>query len=212
MKKTIYIWTILIIGTTVISCKKENSEDETNYSYLNESIEPYKFKSGSYWVFQNDSTKILDSIVVISTESNFYWSPPPVQGQAGTKREYYNMNLQSFLTSNNFNHFLTSNYIKQNGGGDYGQDGQPIFMSESNIGTKFNGMEIIEKFPTLIINGNSFNYIVETKITESEQYQPVFSNDTYLYFSDSIGIVKKVTGFGNGNFDSWSILRWNVQN
>jgi hypothetical protein len=71
-------------------------------------------------------------------------------------------------------------------------------------------MKIIAKFPTMTINSNIFKNVVETKITASQQYQPNFSNDTYLYFCDSIGLIKKVTDFGSGNLESWSVERWKV--
>jgi len=204
---------MLFIGLTIFSCRKDeavDNEEQTTYSYLSESMKPYKFRTGSYWVFKNDTTGILDSIVVTSTENNFVWSVPPVHGQPGSKDEFYKINLKSFTTSLTYNDYLTHYYIKRNGGGAYGQDGQPIFMADSDIGAVFNGMKIIAKFPTMTINSNIFKNVVETKITASQQYQPNFSNDTYLYFCDSIGLIKKVTDFGGGNVESWSIERWAV--
>lgn len=211
MKKTHYKLTLFLIGFTIISCNKEDTVDEINYSYLSESIKPFKFMAGTYWIFQNDSTEILDSIVVISTENDFYWSPPSIQGQAGGKSEYFQMNLKSFLTLDIYNDYLTNYYIKRNGGGDYGENGQPIYLANRDIGTEFNGMTIIAKYESLTINSNTFENIVETKITDSLQYQPMFDNNTYLYFSDSIGLIKKVTDLGNGNYDSWSIKKWNLK-
>lgn len=211
MKTTIYITTILLIGFTTITCNKENSTNETKYTYLSQSIEPYKFETGTYWIFKNDSTNTIDSLVVINTENDFFWSPPPVHGQSGTKSEYFKMNIESSLTSDLYNDYLTSNYIKRNGGGEYGQNGQPIFIADSDIGTEFNGMEIIGKYQTLIINNHTFSDVVKSKITESQQYESIFINDTYLYYSNDIGLIKKVSDLGNGKFESWSIVRWNVK-
>ena len=83
-------------------------------------------------------------------------------------------------------------------------------MTESDIGTEFNGMRIIAKFPSLTFNNITFNNVVETKITASRQYQIVYFYDTYLYFSDSVGLIRKITDLGNGNLESWSIKRWTV--
>ncbi len=210
MKKTFYILTLFILILTIVSCNKDNIDDETSYSNLSESLKPYKFKEGSYWIFQNDTTLIFDSIIVTSTENDFYWSPPPVHGQSGHKHEYYKINFKSFTTFQTYNDYLTNHYIKRNGGGEYGENGQPIFMTTSDTGAVFNGMKINAKFQSMTINGNTFMNVIETKITASQQYQPMFSNDTYLYYTETIGLIKKVTDLGSGNFESWSIKRWTV--
>ena len=211
--KTLFILTFVVIGLTFSSCRKDKSidnSDPTKCFYLNASIKPYQYKTGSYWIYKNDTTGILDSVVVTSTENDFYWLQPPVHGQTGSKYEYYKINFKSFATSLTYNDYLTMYYIKRNGGGDYGQNGQPIFMANSDTGSVFNGMKIIAKFSTMTISSNTFSNVVETKITASQQYQPMFTNDTYLYFTDSIGLIKKVTDLGGGNFESWSIKRWAV--
>jgi len=211
--KTLFTLIIAFIGLTLFSCRKDKNADNsdlTKYFYLSNSLTPYKFKTGSYWIYENDSTSTLDSVVVTSTENDFYWSPPSVHGQPGTKYEFYKINLKSFATSQTYNDYLTNSYIKRNGSGDYGQNGQPIFMANRDTGTIFNGMKIIAKFPTMTINSNSFINVVETKITASQQYQPMFSYDTYLYFTDTIGLIKKVTDLGSSNLESWSIKRWAV--
>lgn len=205
-----YISTLFLFGIILVSCVKENSDNKTIYRYLSEDIKPYKFKTGSYWVFQNDTTGTLDSITIISTENDFYWGPPSIHGQSGVKHEYYKINLISHASSQTYNDYLTDHYIKRNGGGEYGQNGQPIFMSKSDTGTEFNGMSIIAKFPSLTINNNTFNNVVVTKITASHQYQAVYIYDTYLYFSDSVGLIRKIADLGNGNLESWSIKRWTV--
>ncbi|MEI7980332.1 MAG: hypothetical protein WCI71_01675 [Bacteroidota bacterium] len=60
------ILTLFLFGLIFVSCVKENSDNKTIYKYLSEDIKPYKFKTGSYWDFQNDTTGTLDSITVIS--------------------------------------------------------------------------------------------------------------------------------------------------
>ena len=75
------------------SCNDNNEpEDQTDtIRLIEESLKPYILKTGSYWIFENDSTESLDSIVVISTEHDTYWSPPPLHGAPGQKHEYYNI-------------------------------------------------------------------------------------------------------------------------
>ena len=209
MKRSISIFTILTISLAISSCQ-EDDQTPITIRYLNESIKPYKFMTGSYWIFINDTSGIEDSILVTSTVNDFYVSAAGINAKSSIKEEFFQINLKNFSTSNIYNDYLTISYIKRNGGGFYGQNGQPIYIAESDTGTEFNGMTIIAKYSTFTINSNTFNNVVATKITASQQYQPMFSNDTYLYFCDSIGLIKKVTILGSGNVESWSVLRWSV--
>jgi hypothetical protein len=209
------IITLIILSIFFLSCNKNKGNldqtisSEVTYRYLNEEINPYKFKLGSYWIFENDTTGALDSIAVLYIENDFYWSTPALNGNAGTKTEYYKINLKSFYANKSFNDFLTHNFIKRNGGGEYGTFGQPIFIANSAIGTVFNGMEIMPKISALPISGHIFNAVDVVKINASNQIQVEFTNDTYLYYSDSIGLIKKVTYLAN-TIDSWSLKRCHV--
>jgi hypothetical protein len=197
------------IGLLLISCRNDK-EDKPNYVPLSESIKPYKFKTGSYWIYVNDTTGDWDSIRVTSIENDLYWCPPPMHGSLGQQYEYYKINLENFRTFETYNDYLTSYWIKRNGGGQYGELGQPIFMANEEIGEEFNGMEIIDKLPAMEILGNTFFNVDKIKITATNQYQIEFEYDTYLYYSNTIGLIKWETDFGEGNIESWSIKRWNV--
>jgi len=50
----------------------------------------------------------------------------------------------------------------------------------------------------------------KVKITAANQYQPEFDYDTYLYYTDTVGLIKKETDLGGGNIESWTLKRWNV--
>ena len=100
--------------------------------------------------------------------------------------------------------------MKRNGGGTWGEKGQPIYMSNSAVGTTFNGMEISSQLNTLNVNGITFNNVTKIKITSANQIQPEFSNDTYLYYSDSVGLIKKEIILGINNIESWSIKHWKI--
>ncbi len=214
MKKTHLIF-IVISSLSVMFCNKNEEKSltpsEIKIEYLQQSITPYKFKTGSYWVYENDTSGILDSVIVLNTENDFYWSVPQVHGKNGIKSEYFKINLQSLLTNIIYNDYLTYNFIKRNGGGEYGNKGQPIFVTNSSIGYGFSGMVINSKFPNIIIKNHNFSNVVVSKITSVNQYQIEFTNDTYLYYSDSIGLVKKITQINSSNIDSWSLKRWNIK-
>ena len=77
-------------------------------------------------------------------------------------------------------------------------------------GDTFSGLSLTDTIPLLIINGYSFKNVDKFKITKKEQCFPVFDNDMYLYFSDSVGLIKKEILDKYGNIESWSLLRWKV--
>lgn len=84
-------------------------------------------------------------------------------------------------------------------------------MAGEEVGAGYNGMEIIDIIPKLVIKGNTFTDIAQVKITATEQYQQEFEYDTYLYFTDSIGIIKKELLLRCENIEAWSLIRWNTE-
>jgi hypothetical protein len=201
---------------TFFACHKEkqtaaDTTFDTKYDYIQQSIKPFEVKTNSYWVYKNDSTGVQDSISVLSTETGMIWTIPQAHGQGGgTQSEYYKINLKSFSNNTFYNDYILDNFMKRNGGGTWGEKGQPIYMANSVVGTIFNGMEISSKLNTLNINGITFNNITKVKITTANQIQPEFSNDTYLYYVDTVGLIKKEIVLGLNNIESWSIKHWKI--
>jgi hypothetical protein len=202
---------IIITSLTLFSCKKSNEENKPiSYDNISQSMNNFKFNVGSYWVYENDSTQILDSIAVTSIKHDYFWKPPSAPGTgSNTKIEYYKINFHDFLNSTNFNDFIFSSLITR-GGNESPTFGQPILFHKYAVGYKLYGAEVIDSNVTIDLYGVIFTGVEKTKIIYAEQSQIEFSNDTYLYFKDSIGLIKKVVDLGNGSFESWSLKRWNI--
>jgi len=207
-----FCFCILLGCFLLTSCKKEEppTPPGKTYSYLGEAIKSYMFKTDSYWVYENDSTSVLDSVVVTSTTRGFQSPPHTHPGTPSYEEiEYYKINFHSHLTSSDYNDFLFCELITRNGN-EMSFFGQPILFSKYSLGFNCYGAEVLEYIDTLNINGNLFFNVEKMKITQQKQIMLVFSHDTYLYFQDSIGLIKKVTDLGNGSFDSWSLKRWHI--
>ena len=76
------------------SCKKEEDTPvkpavQNIYHSLDTSLTHYKFKPGTYWVYRNDSTSSLDSIIIDSVESDFIVTVPGVHGGSSILSEFY---------------------------------------------------------------------------------------------------------------------------
>ncbi len=219
-----YLFILIFVVVSICSCKKDDTTAQQTatttqpyqvyYTYLDTSLVHYKFKQGSYWVYKNDSTAALDSIVVDSVSSGFNqydasYGPGP---QWARYAECYEIRMHSFTTLQYFHDDLVFNGIYRNAGDAQGNfpGGQLIYMINTDTETVAEGLAIIAKFPSMIINGNNFNNVDESKITAALQNEQVFANNAYLFYTPNFGLIKKEIDLGGGNIQSWSILRWHL--
>jgi hypothetical protein len=200
---------IFLAFILIASCKKEEVPEIYCYS-LSESLKPYMFQQGSWWIYKNDSTEVSQSVLVTSTVRDTGLWRPSAPHTPGSKFDYYLINFYNSTTNETYNDFLTNDFIRRNGGDYYGENGQPILTPSADIGYSFNGMEMVDRIAEMTINGHVFTNIKKVKITAVDQYQDEFDYDTYLYFIDSIGLIKKETVIGEGVIVSWSIEDWDV--
>lgn len=191
----------------LVSCKKE-TPPKIHYYNLQEGLNPYMFKTGSYWVYKNDSTAVIDSVVVTDTDQGFFSVPPITPGTPSNEEiEYYKITLFSFLNSESFTDFLYFDVVSRNGN-ESPQSGQPVLLTERSIGSEVLGAYVFDLIDTLNMNGNSFYDVIQMKIVSGEQDELIFEHDTYLYYQDSIGLIKKEVDLGQGQFESWSLVQW----
>lgn len=211
--KLIVCFSFLII--LFYSCDKQKKTAQEpaqvgdTYVGLSDEIKQFKVKMGSYWIFENDSSGVLDSVIVVGIDSNWVWTSPPVHGNSGTKSEYYKINYKSCLSNVFYNDYLINMIIKRNGGGIYGEMGQPIYWANASVGESFNGLEVVAKNISLTLN-TTFDNVSKMKINKANQYQNEFSYDTYLYFSNTVGVIKKENVIGANNIEAWSLKRSHI--
>jgi hypothetical protein len=203
----------LILISLLPSCKKDMPAEQTYYSYLSASLKSYMFIDGSYWVYENDSTGVSDSIAVTGTSHGFFIESPAWTGQevSQTRVECYKINLSDALASAVENNFLLGNIVSINGNENgVTHMGQPVLLAHAPVGDKVSGAEVWDTLSILNAGGNTFYNVEVMKINYLEQAQQEFSHNTYLYFADSIGLVRKEIDLGNGSLESWSLKRWHT--
>lgn len=194
----------------LVSCKKE-APPEIHYTYLNETLEPYMFKTGTYWVYGNNSTGLLDSVVVTETKHGFFKEPPMSPGTPSNKQiEFFKITMYSFLNANSYTNFLFSGLVTRNGN-ESPYFGQPILFPEYAVGYHLKGAYFYDVIDTLGINENLFFNVIQMKIVSEEQQELIFEDDTYLYYQDNIGLIKKEVDLGQEQFESWSLVRWHIE-
>lgn len=200
MKRTLLLLYVGLLATTIVS----------------QDIIPVKdyFKSGfvfseGYWVYEDTVTHEQDSITLLSCVQN-YISPNPVNPDY---EEYYLMDFYSHTYDYYFNEFIVTRYWKRNGGGQYGELGQPVmhigqYDYSPEPGNGFNGYEILDILQNLEVNEHVFNYVVWSRIYKDQQYQYEFDYDTDLYFAPGTGIIRKEYTDSLGINHIWDLVNW----
>ena len=197
---------------TVFSCKKGEHKIEHRYAYVDDSLlANYFFPEGSYWVYKDQNNQI-DSIVNSVNTNGFTTTPCPHGCPSGiiNNTEFYKMTLKNVTKNESFNYYFTSNYIRLNGGGNYSELGQPIFIYNETLNHEFNGATTIEKLDVFELNGVSFQNVTKVKITYAEQYQNEFRFDTDLYFAEKIGLIKQTVYDTINGVNDIELIRFKV--
>ncbi|MFK5856850.1 MAG: hypothetical protein QM503_12010 [Bacteroidota bacterium] len=202
---------ILILGlllTFSYSCNENDEVYSTNYVYISEGLkEKLIFKQGSYWIYENNINEI-DSIVLIDIDSGYTSICPD---NACALNEYIKLIYNNITQDFTFNHYYLRNFIRYNGGGDWGQDGQPIYAEDYQIDEGFNGLVLTDKYDSIEIM-NSIYYDVEVMtIIANFQYQDEFNFNTDLFFSPHIGIIRMVTYDTIYGPNIWNLKRYKIE-
>jgi hypothetical protein len=201
---------LLIIGSILTSCHKEEQQPnkftgDPDTLFISSYTNPYLFETNNYWLYQEENTLQTDSFIVTGVINDFH--DIHYTSQVVGKKEYYRINYRSSLTNAFYNYQVVDNLISRNGNIPV-QSGQPVFQPESNIGTEINGAKLVGFFDTLSIGNNTFTSVYQVKITQASQVSPVFDHDTYLYFRDSIGLIRYEYIIAPGDTERWNIQSW----
>jgi hypothetical protein len=201
-KLTFVLIFLISIGLFISSCKKEGK-----HYYISEEFKSWcLFQRGSYWIYSNDSTMLLDSVfltsdpLLIDVQSN--------QDKGSPTHQVIEMNLSSLLfkycridaTTNGDEIFWMS--ISNNNPTALWAHYPQYFIPTSNYTT-------IEQYKTLaydstfIIGSNNFSNVVQT------QYSLGTSDKFVFYFAKHIGLIKVIFETPDSTV-SWSLLRYHA--
>ncbi len=196
------------------SCEKEPEEvpapihtSQPEVIHYPAGVPLYEFKPGTYWVYKNDSTAVLDSVVVDSVFTGVLNMSIP---HATTlEYAYYIMYVHDFGNARYYTETIFNNYIYRKFMGI--GSGKPLYSPTAAPGTSWAGGELIAKIPSLTLNTNTFYNIGQMQFDANDSlYHPEFAHNSVYYYSDTIGLIKKVYFLPHDNVDSWSLKRWNI--
>ena len=199
---------VVIIILTVASCKKEETETQDNKANMDVELKNgFAFNQGSYWVYQDQSMN-TDSIVLSNSETGFTWTCPD---NACPKYEYIELTFENVSQDFEFNHYLMLDFMRYNGGGSFGSEGQPIYLLNSEEGHEFNGLLVGEKFDSLTILNEVFYDVEKMTVLSDIQFQDEFDFDRDFYFAPSIGIVRTVIHDTTNGTVTWDLKNYSIE-
>lgn len=193
---------------TLVSCKKDEPGSQIIYSYINATLKNnYSFHEGSYWVYQ-DQTINTDSIVLSHLETGFTSTCPD---NACARNEFLKLIFENVTQGITFNHYFMSDFIRYNGGGEWGQDGQPIYLSDRNEGYEFSGLIVGENIDSLVIMSKTFYNIRKMSVIANMQYQNEFDFNVDFYFSPHVGIIKFIVFDTLNGTKTWELKNYKIE-
>jgi len=199
---------IVIIILSITSCKKEEPETQDNKSYMDVELKNnFAFNEGSYWVYQDQSLS-LDSIVLSNFETGFTSICPD---NACSRNEFIELTFENLTQGTSFNHYLMSSFARYNGGGSWGEDGQPIYILNRDEGYEFNGLMVSENFDSLSVLNEVFYDVEKMTVVADMQFQDEFDFDRDFYFAPSVGIVRTVIHDTTNGSVTWDLKDYSIE-
>lgn len=212
MKNPYIIFSFFAIAAALFfSCKKDHectpgqridfNEGELDTSFItDEYIKSLIFQPGTFWVYQNDSTGVKDSLIVEDYFHTYYYWGYFGGAQFGAKYiEFVKITIKNPALSTHYYMYASENRITQSN-----YDRIPDFQNYSVPGQSVLGTGN-PKTDSMLVNNYWHKDIREKKIIAVEQTEMFYSEDTDLYFAKSVGIIKKITAN-----ESWSLINWNI--
>jgi hypothetical protein len=182
--------------TIIVGCSKRQST-----YYIQDSLKEWTFyKTGSYWIFLNETSQNQDSLFIDEDPTSYFTPPEPTNTQYEIIK--YEIN-NGFLTTGTLSAGMEDNAFFVFS--DFQSGGMPLSTwiingKSSSISTY---SWLIKRFDTLTINKTLFYDVIHTRDSSEK------GRARDYYFVKNIGLVK--FSIRTAQFDStWSLLRWHV--
>lgn len=200
---------LLLLMVIFTSCKKDKKEIEKIpdppktiwVSKISKSLYPFLFDNGSYWIYKDTISNVIDSISLTSISK--YVVPlgagGPGQGSPGDL-EYFGISYYNHTANYAYSEQLLGYVIARGFYGGY------TLLSNKNIGEKNENAEISDVLDSLTVEGNTYYNVVKMKITKDSY----IDNNYNFYYVDNIGIIKKETTSNDSIINTSNLLRYNT--
>jgi hypothetical protein len=223
MKIKIYLsLTLLIIGFLGTKCRKDNTPPPTYY--LPQEIKDYMyFQPGTYWVYKDSASGVLDSVTVTEANSEMFTDmfDPPANKISHIEERF---TVKTFSNYENIEYFYNGKVI---GGIDCNQNNVCAYVEREKIisGIPDEGYNnvliypfniglaggtyttISNKYDSLLVEGKYYKGVVEfyCSLNYTENNQP-----TYFYIAKNYGVIRKKIWVYNGSLGFWEWRTWEL--
>ena len=188
----------------LMSCKKE-----TEYYYLNEDEKKFGgFQSGSYWIYQDDSTFQQDSIYCISYNKHF--ENRIDDGQIVESDEYYDSQLKSTIDSTANLRISIKAYSQTSASYSYVFRFWSLGFGYSSTDNQVhsgrpNDQFVLNRYDQLTVNGNNYQDVTELQATS------VTSPYKSVLIAPDFGVIKWFIKSNDSTIvGSWSLIRCKI--
>lgn len=201
MKNIRHLFTTLCF-LSLCSCEDDSlvpdPDQNSNIQYvrISSSIRNFMFLPGSYWVYSNDSTGVLDSIIVESI--NYRWfSSGGDHGSIMTVYQDTAIVYRRSFDGDGYNHYFNKSeiYWNEEVSGGFPTSGH-VFIKPNQAPDTFPttapGTRLIAMYNYLTLNDNTFFKVKHLRINPYLLWNQSVSLDhsRELYLNETIGIVK----------------------
>jgi hypothetical protein len=223
MKKLAYLLFISICLTGCQKCKKKQPEPDAGFnSPVNTDLYAYAyFKPGTYWVYQDSITNILDSVYVTYANNGTYTNGDAEVAQGyyrGTFNwfkcemissydhyKYQNWMDQSYEVNNNIPRVFREKHMMPGSGSNFGKTIHLATIPVGNQLTVYPDYVYYKSFyPSFLANDNLFynvqKWLNAHSIVDNEQ-------NTNYYIAKNTGIIRREQLDSNR---TWNLIRYNI--
>lgn len=190
------------------SCKTDGDKPfaDKDFNQVSESVYPFLFTEGSFWVFSISNSSELDSVYVVSGAWDT-WRPGgpsgPGQGSSDSPSyHYYNMDYSSSVrgsyTEYVISDLITSDYL-------YIQ-GKTWLIASKEIGSGGNSSTISAVHDQYEVQAGSFNDVTEMHVFEED----MVTLEEIRFYADFVGLIKKIE-VSNGDSTTYELLRFEAE-
>lgn len=191
-----------LIIALCLCCFLYGCSKKEEYDYIADEAKPYAaFAEGSSWIFQNDSTLLIDSLVSSYGEydrTDIGDNRHPHYVERFTGGAWSKLDTSGSII--NFSYWIENRIIVYYFFGiAFKPDASAFPSGLTSVGTdlRFN------YFDKLILNGIEYEDVYQ--IEESSTNNNITSGEIYL--AKNVGLIKLVLSYNDGSSESWSLLR-----
>jgi hypothetical protein len=225
MKIKIYLsLTLLIIVFLGTKCRKDNTPPPTYY--LPQEVKDYMyFQPGTYWVYKDSASGVLDSIIVTEANSEMFtdmFDPPA--NKISHIEERFTIKTYSFLDDYEYDYiaFARGNncstdycaYVRREKIIPNNTDVPytyalfyPFTIGYTPTAASPSVQSLSAKYDSLLVEGKYYKDVIEYYETKNstETNQP-----TYFYIAKNYGVIRKKIWVYNGSLGFWEWRTWEL--